>query len=133
MDKDGEQIIKYWSPNEYYTKQNTPDSYILNFWERILERTNTKLVTAEIQFAYTDVDGEEVEFNSAKEFHIEYVDTYIGVNKYVLLLLSFGSLFIFFFIIAKRKKKKKCIHCKKVIEKDILICNYCGKKQKEKK
>jgi len=133
IDKDWEQIIKYWSPDEYYTKQNTPDNYVLNFWERVLERTNTKVVTAEIQVAYTDVNGEEVEFNSAKDFNIEYVDTYIWVNKYILSLLWFGGLFIFFFIITKRKKKKKCIVCEKVIEKDIFICPYCGKKQKEKK
>lgn len=128
-----EEVVKYWSPNEYYTKKNIPENTILNFWERVLERSNKKLVTAEIQVAYTDNDGEEVEFNSAEEFYIEYVDTYVWMNKYILLLLSIGWLFIFFFIIAKRKKKKQCIHCDKVIEKDIFICNYCGKKQKEKK
>ena len=128
-----DEVVEYWSPNEYYTKKNIPENTILNFWERILERSNTKLVTAEIQIAYTDIDGEQIEFNSAEEFYIDYVDTYVGVNKYILLLLSFGGLFIFFLIIAKRKKKKKCIHCDKVIEKDILICNYCGKKQKRKK
>ena len=133
IDKDWEQIIKYWSPDEYYTKQNTPDSYVLNFWERVLERTNTKLVTAEIQVAYTDTNGEEIEFNSAEEFYIDYVDTYIWLNKYILLMLALWGWFIFFFILVKRKKKKKCIACEKVIEKDILICPYCGKKQKEKK
>ena len=128
-----DEVVKYWSPNEYYTKKNIPENTILNFWERVLERSNTKLVTAEIQVAYTDNEGEEVEFNSAEEFYIEYVDTYVWVNKYILLLLSIWGLFIFFFIIAKRKKKKKCIHCDKVIEKDLFICNYCWKKQKEKK
>ena len=128
-----DEVVKYWSPNEYYTKQNIPENTVLNFWERILERSNKKLVTAEVQVAYMDENGEEVEFNSAEEFYIEYVDTYVWMNKYIILFLSLGWLFIFLFIIAKRKKKKKCIHCKKVIEKDILICPYCWKKQKEKK
>lgn len=133
INEKGEKTIKYWTPNEYYTRQNIPEYTILNFWERLLERSNKKLVTAEVQIAYTDAEGEEIEFNSAEEFYIEYVDTYIWVNKYVLLLLSLWGLFIFFFILVKRKKKKKCIHCKKIIEKDIFICPYCGKKQKEKK
>jgi RNA polymerase subunit RPABC4/transcription elongation factor Spt4 len=128
-----DEVVKYWSPNEYYTKKNIPENTILNFWERVLERSNKKLVTAEVQVAYTDENGEEIEFNSAEEFYIEYVDTYVWLNKYIILFLSLGWLFVFFFIIAKRKKKKKCIHCKKVIEKDILICPYCGKKQKDKK
>ena len=129
----GDEIVRYWSPNEYYTKKNIPENTILNFWERTLERNNTKLVTAEIQVAYTDVNGEEIEFNSAEEFYIDYVDTYVWINKYIILLWSLWGFFIFIFIIAKRKKKKKCMHCDKVIEKDIFICPYCGKKQKEKK
>ena len=128
-----DEVVKYWSPNEYYTKKNIPENTILNFWERILERSNKKLVTAEIQVAYTDQNWEEIEFNSAEEFYIEYVDTYVWMNKYIILFLSVWWLFIFLLIIVKRKKKKKCINCKKVIEKDILICPYCGKKQKEKK
>jgi hypothetical protein len=67
----------YWSPDEYYSKKNVPENTILNFWERILERSNKKKVTADIQIAYTDLNGEEIEFNSAEDFYIEYVDTYV--------------------------------------------------------
>jgi hypothetical protein len=127
------EIVRYWSPDEYYSQKNIPENTILNFWERILERSNKKKVTADIHIAYTDLNGEEIEFNSAEDFYIEYVDTYVWFNKYIILVSSFLGIFIIFFFYIWYRKKKKCTNCNKKIHKDLVICQYCGKKQKKLK
>jgi hypothetical protein len=127
------EIVLYWSPDEYYSKKNVPENTILNFWERVLERSNKKKVTADIHVAYTDLNGEEIEFNSAEDFYIEYIDTYVWFNKYIILVSSLLGIFIIFFFYAWYRKKKKCTNCNKKIHKDLVICPYCGKKQKKLK
>lgn len=130
-DDAGNEIVLYADPSEYYTKQNIPENTVLGFWERVLQRQNQKVVTAQVQFAYDDINWEEIEFNSAEEFTIEYVDTYIWLNKYVIsigsfIVFLFGFLYLFAFL-----KKKKCKKCKKRIKRHLKACPYCGKKQKE--
>lgn len=132
-DDNGEEIVLYWSPDEYYSRKNIPENITLNFWERILERSNKKKVTADIHVAYTDLKGEEIEFNSAEDFYIEYVDTYVWFNKYIILIWSILTIFIIFFFYVWYRKKKKCTNCSKKIHKDLIICPYCGKKQKKLK
>lgn len=127
-----EQIIKYWTPGEYYTKQNIEKKQFLQFWERVCEKRDFKKITALINFSYFNQDWEEVEFNSAKEFEIAYVEEYIGVNPFVVIPLIFLLLlFIFllwFFLIAK--KERRCKKCDTKVRKNWKICPNCNKKLK---
>lgn len=132
-DESGNRIIKYWSPSEYYTLQNQQKQWFVMFWERVLERKNTEKITAEFSIKYKDKDGEDIQFNSAKEFDIEYTEKYIGLNYYVcipLWILTAG-LFIFFLIVLKRRRK--CPNCKETVKKKMKVCPYCGEKLKKKK
>lgn len=131
-DDEWNEIIKYSNPSDYYSEQNFRENTVLNFWERVLERKNQKIVTAQVEVSYEDINGEDVAFNSAEEFTIEYVDTYVWLNKYVVtsggFILFLGSIFyiIWYF------RKKKCKKCAKRIKRHLKACPYCGKKQKEK-
>ena len=55
------------------------------FWERVCEAKRHEKVTAFINMSYTDENGEEVEFSSARDFYIEYTEEYIGINPYVII------------------------------------------------
>lgn len=131
-DDEWNEIIRYSNPSDYYSEQNFRENTVLNFWERVLERKNEKTVTAQVEVSYEDINGEDVEFNSAEEFTIEYVDTYVWLNKYVVtsggFILFIGSIFyiIWYF------RKKKCKKCWRRIKRHLKACPYCGKKQKEK-
>ncbi|NVP17544.1 DUF916 domain-containing protein [Candidatus Gracilibacteria bacterium] len=133
-DEAGKKIIKYWTPSEYYTKKNIESKTFLFPWQRVNEKLEQKKVNAIIELAYKNYKGEEIEFNSAKDFYVDYKTEYVGYNPYFFLglILSLGLLWFILFII-KKKRKKKCDNCGKYIKKDMKICPYCGEKQKEKK
>ena len=57
------------------------------FWERVCEKKSHKTIGANINFVYTNEDGQDIEFNAAREIDIEYVEEYIGINPYVLIPL----------------------------------------------
>ncbi|MDD3793869.1 MAG: hypothetical protein PHI37_03595 [Candidatus Gracilibacteria bacterium] len=132
-DENGKKIIKYWTPSEYYTNKNIESKTFLFPWERINEKLENKKVTAIIELAYKNHEGENIEFNSAKDFYVDYKTEYIGYNPYFFigLILTLGILWFILFIL-KRKRKKKCENCGKYIKKDMKICPYCGEKQKKK-
>ena len=46
-------------------------------WERVYENIKTKKVKALIEVAYKDANGDDVQYNSADEFEIEYKEQYI--------------------------------------------------------
>lgn len=131
-DENWKKVIKYWTPSEYYTKQNIADSWYLMPRERICERLDTKKINAFINIWYINKDWENVEFTSAKEFTIDYKEKYIWLNPYFFIFWWFIIFFIFFLWLICRKKKKKCINCKKKIDKDMNICPYCWTKQDDK-
>jgi hypothetical protein len=132
-DKNWEPIIKYWNPDEYYTRQNLWKSKILMPWEKIKERKVNKIITADFNLKYKWLDWKDIEFNSAKEFPVEYKEKYVDINYYVLCpLLALLALIIILILIALGKKTK-CIKCGKLIKKDMKICPYCWAKQKKKK
>ena len=128
-DEDWKKVIKYWTPEEYYTRQNIEERWFILPWERVNERINHEKINAIIELWYTNRDWEEIEFNSAEEFYVDYKEKYIWLNPY-FFIISFLVLFIIFLLwIIFKKKKKKCISCKKKIDKDMKICPYCTKKQ----
>jgi hypothetical protein len=47
------------------------------FWERYSQRIKKEKITALIDLSYKDKKGKKVEFNSAKEFYINYKESYI--------------------------------------------------------
>lgn len=129
---EGDQIIKYRNPWEYYTSQNIEEDKFMMPWERVCKKIQTKTITADIEIAYKDAKGDDVQYNSADEFEIEYTEEYIGLNPYVIIpfFLLIGLWLLFWFILAR--KKKICINkdCKEKIKRSAKICPYCDTKQK---
>ena len=126
-------VIKYWNPDEYYTKQNLWESKILMPWEQIKERKVHKKITADFDLKYKGLDWEDIEYNSAKEFPVEYTEKYVAINYYVLYPILAFLVFIFILILLILRKRTKCSKCWKSIKKDMKVCPYCGTKQKKKK
>jgi len=128
-------VIKYWSPEEYYTRENIDQQQYILPWERINEKRNHKKLNALVKIKYKDKDWENVEFNSAQELYVDYKEKYVWLNPYVFIytwiILLILSILIWTIILIFRKKKHKCQHCKKTIEEDMILCPYCGKKQKK--
>lgn len=122
--------MKYWSPSEYYTKKNKESAGYLMPWERVSEVRQTKKIFADIQIVYQDEEGKDVEFNSAKEFEVQYIEEQITLNPYVilaLLLLSSVGLLLWFalrwwFLVVR---KHRCWNCKEVIKAHWETCPYC--------
>jgi hypothetical protein len=128
-DENWKKIIKYWTPEEYYTRQNVEERWFLLPWERVNERINHEKINAVIELWYTNMQWENIEFNSAKEFYVDYKEKYIWLNPYFFIILWFVFLIILLIWLIFRKKKVKCIECGKKIDKDMKVCPYCGKKQ----
>lgn len=131
--ENGDQIINYWSPWEYYTNQNRADDDYMMPWERVCEKIKTKTIRADIEIAYKDANGDDVQYNSADEFEIEYKEQYIWLNPYVIIPFFFliWLWLLFWLIIGKRKKI--CINkeCEEKIKKSADICPYCETKQRK--
>lgn len=132
-DEDWKKVIKYWTPEEYYTIKNIEERWFLLPWERESERINHEKITAYIDLSYINNDWENVEFNSAKEFYVDYKEKYIWLNPYFFIILAIIILFIYILFLIFKKKKKKCIKCEKKIDKDMKICPYCETKQDDKR
>lgn len=133
-DIEWKKIIKYWSPNEYYTQKNIWVNRVLMPWERVNQRISIKKVTANFEVSYGENLWEPKEFSSAQEFDIMYKEEYIGLNPYVIIgaILIFMILFFTWFIILWRRKKCVNKKCKKRLKRKIKICPYCATDQKEK-
>lgn len=138
FDQTGEPVIKYWSPSEYYTRKNQKEAGFLMFWERVSEVRTHKKITALIEMSYKDAEGNPVEFNTAQEFPVQYIEQRVTVNPYIILwLLLIASIILmtwfgirWWFLVAKRHK---CWKCKKVIKSHWETCPYCKAVQDKKK
>jgi zinc-ribbon domain len=141
VDIQGNEVIEYWTPSEYYTKKNIEENNFLMFWERVCEARRYKKITALIEVNYTDENGKEIEFNSARDVEIEYIESYIWKNPYVFIPLLFllcigGIWFLRYSVFVLIARKRKCPHCKKPVKKEWSVCPHCEweiKKQKNKK
>lgn len=134
-DIEGKKVIKYWSPQEFYTANNIESNHVLMPWERVNERISSKKIEAQFELTYAEDLWEPREFSSAQEFDILYKEQYIGINPYAILWTGgFGFILLLFWIIGIMRKKK-CVNkkCRKKLKKDMKICPYCGTEQKEKK
>lgn len=127
--------IKYWTPWEYYTNQNIKEKTFLMPWERISSKVNNKKIKAIFDINYKDENWENIEYNSIKEFDVEYIEKYVWLNLYFFIILWFIVSTILLLMLAFRKKKKICINkkCKKKIDSDVKICQYCETKQNKDK
>lgn len=125
-DENWKKVIKYWSPEEYYTRQNINERWLFP-WERINEKINNKKIKANIDISYINKDWETVEYSSAKEFLVNYKEKYIWINPYAIIYSLFGLIFILLLWIIFKKKKIICINkdCKRKLNKDMKICPYC--------
>lgn len=125
-DENWKKIIKYWTPEEFYTKKNWAEWWYIFPWQRINERINQETIKANVNIKYKNKDGEDVEFNSADEFEVNYREKYVWINPYAVICFIIFILVIYILWLIFRKKKTKCISCKKKIDKDMHICPYCG-------
>lgn len=131
-DDNWNEIIKYWTPEEYYSRKNVNKETILMPWERVNEKICERKITAVTEIKYKDINWEDVTFNSAKDFTVNYKEKYIWLNPYFFACAWIIFFFFFIFWLIFRKKKKKCIECKKKIDKDMKICPYCWRDQQKK-
>lgn len=103
--------IAYRSPGEYYTLKNKQDAGFLMFWERVASKKQYQTLTADIDLSYIDHEGNEIEFNAAPEFSIEYTQQYIWINPYVAwplaIITTLGLLYGARWHLRIRKKKLK--------------------------
>lgn len=138
FDDEGNQVVNYWSPWEYYTAKNKEDAGFLMFWERVSESRTYKTISAEIELIYLDENGEEIEFNTAKEFPVQYIEQKVTLNPYVilaLLLLSTAWLMLLWvwkwWLIAI--KTSPCWNCSEKIKSSWSTCPHCTSMQNKRK
>lgn len=136
-DDEWNQVVNYWTPSEYYTQKNKDESWFLMFWERVSEVRQDETITAEIDITYNDEEWNPIEFTSAQEFNIQYIEERVTINPYIvlgLLLLSTAGIFLYFgirwwFLIAKISR---CWNCKESIKSHWKTCPYCKTIQNKK-
>lgn len=128
-DKDWNQVIKYWTPWDYYSKQNVEEWRTLMPWERVSERKVNRKIKAKVDITYKENNDNDVKYNSAKDFNVEYEEKYVWLNPYVVIPASFILFLLFIWFLIARKNKKKCIKCGKKINKKMKVCPYCEAKQ----
>lgn len=137
-DENGNIVIKYWSPSEYYSRQNQKDNSYIMPWERLSEIQETKEITAQIEVDYLDENGNPIQFNSAKKFSVDYTIRSVTLNPYIIVLLGIIALIFLILWSAKRRwwllasRMKRCWNCDEKLEKDWETCPYCQAIQNKK-
>jgi len=132
-DNEWNEVIKYWNPSEYYTKKNIEARWFIMFWERYSQRVKHEKITALIDLSYKDTKWKKVEFNSAKEFYVNYKENYIWYNPYVLIIMFIVTLIATIIYVIIYIRKINCRKCDKKISSKLKACPYCWKKVKSKK
>ncbi len=128
-DEEWKKTISYWTPWEYYTNKNISNLWPIFPWQRVNEKLEQKTISALINLWYYNYEWENIEFNSAEKFEVDYKVKYIWINPYFFLFWWIVIIFlIFFWIIIRKITRKKCETCKKTIKKDMKICPYCWAK-----
>ncbi len=135
---EGDQVMNYWSPGEYYTQKNKENAWFLMFWERVCEVRQQKNITANIEMQYEDENGNPIIFSAAKEFPVRYIEQQVRINPYVILalILFLIALLLLWYIVRFwliAVKTSKCWNCKKSIKSHWDTCPYCRKLQNKKK
>ncbi|MCH8519095.1 hypothetical protein LAT59_05040 [Candidatus Gracilibacteria bacterium] len=137
FDEQGNIVIKYWTPTEYYSRLGQRESGYLMPWEIVTGERTRKNITADIELRYKDIEGNDIVFNSAKEFPIQYVQERIILNPYILIglfllipiiLMLAGALWWWIII----KREKKCWNCGEKIKAHWKTCPYCQAIQDKK-
>lgn len=108
------------------------------FWERVSEVRTHKNITALISIVYNDADGNPVEFNTAQDFPVQYIEQRVTFNPYIILALLLLSTLILMSWFAIRwwilvVKKHRCWNCEESIKSHWQTCPYCNMLQDKKK
>ncbi len=133
LDENWKKIIKYFDPSEYYSTKNKAEKWYMMPREKEYTKITKKKLTAKINIDYTDPNWKEVDFNSAREFEVSYLEDYVWLNRLVVFPWILIIILIFIFFIISIRKKRKCPKCKKIVKKDMHICPYCWEHLKNKK
>lgn len=130
-DENWKLVIKYLSPSEFFNQENEKEA--LYPWNRILYKMNEIKLLANINIAYANSEWEEVSFESAKDFDINYVSKEVWYDPYFIFLFILFILVLFIILlIFKKIKNKKCEKCEKQISKKSKACPHCWAKQNQK-
>ncbi len=86
-DDQGNQIIKYWSPWEYYAKKLTEKNWYIQFWQEVRSIEKHQTITAKIDVSYIGKDGKWVSSKIIRTFPISYTADTIGINPFVALII----------------------------------------------
>ncbi len=137
FDDEGNPIVQYWSPSEYYTQKNKDEAGFLMFWERVSESRTYKTITAEIEMVYYDEQWNPIEFSTAKEFPVQYIERVVSLNPYVILAIILLSTSLLFFYFGTRWwilvcKTKACWSCDEKIKSHWKTCPHCEALQDKK-
>lgn len=131
-------IVNYWTPSEYYTNKNKQEAGFLMLWERVSEIRTHKTITAEIEMTWYDENGNPIDFTTAKDFPVQYIEEKVTLNPYIILALLLLATIILMTWFAIRWwiigfKKRKCWNCKEKIKSHWETCPYCKAIQNKKK
>ncbi len=137
-DDEWNQVLNYWTPSEYYTKKNKEKAGFLMFWDRVSEVRQNKMITADIELTYYDEKWNPINFNTAKEFPIQYIEQKVEFNPYIILALLLLSVVGIMTLLAVKwwfvvVKAHKCWNCHKKIKSHWETCPYCKSIQNKKK
>ena len=129
-DEEGNEVIKYLTPGQYYTLKNQNERPFIMFWEKVLERVGNKKIKAIFDIEYKKLSGEVVSFNAAKEFNISYKEKYVGLNMYIIRIMLWVLFFIFVLYLIRLMRTEVCTNCKRRASKRLKVCPYCNKRKR---
>lgn len=129
-DEEGNEVIKYLTPGQYYTLKNQKERPFVMFWERVLERVSNKKIKAVFDIEYKKLSGEVITFNAAKEFNISYKEKYIGLNMFVVKVAAGIVGLIFLLYVIRLIRTEVCHFCRRRNHKKLKACKYCNKRKK---
>ncbi|UFX83498.1 WxL protein peptidoglycan domain-containing protein [Candidatus Absconditicoccus praedator] len=107
LDRDGRQRAEFRDISEHYAQEAEEATY-LNFWESLEEVPVQRDFTLQMELSYVGKDGEQKDFYEQDEITIEYTDTKVTNNWFVIIGGVLGFVFlIILFIVWKKKSNEK--------------------------
>lgn len=103
-----EKEVAFKGLSEYYKDQVASSQQFIKFYQSVKTRTVTKPITANYDLYFEWKDKSINEFNTSQVFSVTYLETYIGLNTIMMLIiliwLSGGG---YYFGVIKPKQKSQ--------------------------
>lgn len=105
--ENGQKVIKFLSPSEYYSQKSGANAGYLLPWEKLKIVEATKIVKAKIHLEYRKTDGTVEPFDSEQDITVKYSYIDKGINWWALLLIAVLLLIIWFiWMLFKRDEER---------------------------